>query len=333
MTMNNWCLGFLLTIASLTLLIGDAEADETSGGSCSASAGGSPAAEELRAKIDELEKKLADTRREAGKLRLKVYELKKEVKNQTEEVTRSEEKRTQLEETEKQCREERASCISHLGGSNRENRLKRKAVILCEGLKEKVEQDLKQVSAELEEARAGSCSGKAASPGAGREDLESLREELSNCEETVKAVRERCDRDSNDLKRIGRTHERLRKSLENCTENTRQCEGERDHLAFLKRGYEVVVKQLEKDTQDAKDNKERSEASEKEAIRGVSKYRLYLAGIGVLALIGATVKVYSFVKTKMAERLAALAEAKHKDKLDTKRRGLVSSSRQKKKLS
>jgi len=60
---------------------------------------------------------------------------------------------------------------------------------------------------------------------------------------------------------------------------------------------------------------------------------LYLAGIGVLALIGATVKVYSFVKTKMAERLAALAEAKHKDKLDTKRRGLVSSSRQKKKLS
>lgn len=53
---------------------------------------------------------------------------------------------------------------------------------------------------------------------------------------------------------------------------------------------------------------------------GAAKYRLYLAGIAVLAFTGGTVKAYKFAKAKMAERLASLAAEKERLKQEGRKK-------------
>lgn len=214
---------------------------------------------ELKVKTGDLERQLATARKEADDIK-KADRRKSDVAKLKTELDTCRTEKSEQEDKEQMCKEKSARAVAKLGQVNRQLRVTGKNKTRCEGQKEVIEAELRA----LEKANGG---GSACGEAAGA-DADALGERLSNCEETVKAVRERCDRDSADLKRIEKTHDRIRTNLDGCRESLTACEGARDHLEFLKKGYDVIVQQMEKETKDAKEDKDKSESSAKEAIKG-----------------------------------------------------------------
>jgi len=100
------------------------------------------------------------------------------------------------------------------------------------------------------------------------DEIETLKDNILNCEETVKAVRERCDKDQSDLKQLTKEHDRLVKASGNCTEKLKDCETQKAYLEFLKKGYDIVVQDLEKEAKEAIEDKDKSDRDADAAIKG-----------------------------------------------------------------
>jgi len=96
-----------------------------------------------------------------------------------------------------------------------------------------------------------------------------LQEKLLNCDETIKIIRERCDRDAGELLEIQSTHNKIRKKEAECSKKLTRCTEEKEHLEFLKRGYDLVVQELETDEKNAKEGKDRCEEVARIAVAGM----------------------------------------------------------------
>ena len=97
----------------------------------------------------------------------------------------------------------------------------------------------------------------------------SNQEKLTNCLETVKAVRERCKNDQETLQQVTKEVDKMRKDSVNCTAKLKECSTQKDYLEFLKKGYDLVVQELETDAKKAKEGNEQCDTDLKEAVKGL----------------------------------------------------------------
>lgn len=217
---------------------------------------------ESQAEIERLEQGKKTVMADVKEMQREVVKLKKKLAD-------SEAIEKEAVSSEQYMRQELGNFALEVARINDENRKSERDLAGC---RDKVEKLLKKDEVTKPCDCTNTDCGKSTTPAGGAVEsaqIETLVDKIANCEETVKGVRERCESDQATLKQLTKTHEQLVKASGNCTEKLKECDTQKGYLEFLKKGYDVVVQELEQEAKVAKDDKERSDKEADIAIKGI----------------------------------------------------------------